>query len=218
MGSILRNEEAPFYLTDVDREVLSQTDDQFHLQTWSDLRQIISENNLESLKRKPSDLIRYIEWTRQTKAAYGTITNFICQNRLHWEPLPVSSATDGPKFECNNAIPFADPNDYKILRNDWPYGFTPDITHLVVWLKTPVPVDQKTGDLTPESRKRVKEFVRETFTAGLARDGHAEDSVQWFKNWTRLQSVRGLEHVHVLVKDVSDDIITEWTGEGRRSS
>lgn len=35
--------ESPFPLTDIDRWVLSQTDEEFHLQTWEDLRVIIGE-------------------------------------------------------------------------------------------------------------------------------------------------------------------------------
>ncbi len=41
MGSIPESEQPPFHLTDVDRAVLAQTDDQFHLQTWDDLKCII---------------------------------------------------------------------------------------------------------------------------------------------------------------------------------
>lgn len=41
MGSINEHEQPPFHLTDVDRAVLAQTDDQFHLQTWTDLKCII---------------------------------------------------------------------------------------------------------------------------------------------------------------------------------
>lgn len=156
-----------------------------------------------------------MDWTRRTKAAYGSITAFICQERLRWEPLPSTSSAEGPKFAYKNAVPFADPHDYKILRNDWPYGFTPDITHLVVWLKTPIPVDPETGDMTPNSRELVESFVRTVFTERLAREGIADESVLWFKNWTRLQSVRGLEHVHVLVRGVPDRIIYEWTGDGK---
>ena len=34
--------------------------------------------------------------------------------------------------------------------------------------------------------------------------------VIWFKNTTDLQSVRSLEHVHVLVRDVEDEVLREW--------
>lgn len=58
-------------------------------------------------------------------------------------------------------------------------------------------------------------FVKRTFVERLEKEGipDAEDRVQWFKNWTALQSVRALEHVHVLLRDVSEELIVEWTGE-----
>jgi hypothetical protein len=49
----------------------------------------------------------------------------------------------------------------------------------------------------------VDEFVDHTFVKGLGVEGL--DRVLWFKNWTGLQSVRGVEHVHVLVRDVERD-------------
>ena len=39
-----------------------------------------------------------------------------------------------------------------------------------------------------------------------------EEKVVWFKNWTALQSVPGMEHVHVLVREVPDHVVAEWTG------
>lgn len=89
------------------------------------------------------------------------------------------------------------------------------MTHLVVWLKNRIPVDEATGDLTPESRHRIEEFVDRTFVDELRQNGHAEDNVRWFKNWAQLQSVRGLEHIHVLVRNVPDEIVFQWTGERR---
>ncbi|EDN07333.1 GIG1(induced by GlcNAc in Ca), DUF3605 superfamily domain-containing protein [Histoplasma capsulatum] len=192
MGDIppqsLNPTSAPFNLTDVDRNVLSQTDDEFVYHDWADLKSIIAANNLEVLRRKPSDLRRYIAWTTDIKAQYGSITNYIY------------------------------PSDYKILRNDWPYGVTSDITHLVIWLKNSIPVREDSGDMTEESRTLINDFVMRTFVARLEklfRD--AKDRVLWFKNWTSLQSVRAVEHVHVVVRDAPDEIITEWTGEHART-
>jgi hypothetical protein len=56
------------------------------------------------------------------------------------------------------------------------------------------------GDLTAEGRRMVNEFVESKFVRRLKVEG--QDKVMWFKNWSVLQSVRGLEHVHVLVRDV----------------
>ena len=173
-----------------------------------------AENNLAILKRKPSDLRRYITWTNETKAKFSSITDFVCSQRLFWNPLPESSPETGPLFECRGTIPFADPHDYKILLNDWPYGLTQDIMHLIVWSKLRLPEEKPEGYLTPESTAMVKDFVERTFTERLASFEdviNARDNVLWFRNWTGLQSVRGLEHVHVLVKDAPLALLEEWT-------
>ncbi|KAJ5108122.1 hypothetical protein N7456_004797 [Penicillium angulare] len=204
-----------------------------------------ARNDLAALKRKPSDLRRYFAWSIETKAEYGSIMNFICLNRLKW-PLPAeltgtvpapdthSSASDlpetdgsrsgskesGPKLTFNNPTPFADPEDYKILRNDWPYGLEPGISHLVVWLRTPIAVKSGEGHLTDESRALIDGFVQRKFVQRLAEDGaerfaNPGSHVLWFKNWVGLQSVRALEHVHVLVRDVPEEILTEWSEKPR---
>ncbi|RDW76769.1 GIG1 family protein [Aspergillus mulundensis] len=205
------DEEPAFNLTDVDRAVLAQTDEEFKYHDWADLKDVIARGDLGILKRKPSDLIRYLAWTKETKAAYGTITNYICQRRLGW-PLPTE--TPGPSF--SNPIPFADPADYKILRNDWPYGLVKGIAHLVVWSRTPIPVQDADGVITAESHALIEDFVQRTFVDRLAREDGVKDPhdhVLWFKNYTALQSVRGLEHVHILLRDVPDRFVQEWTGE-----
>ncbi|KAK3302531.1 uncharacterized protein B0T15DRAFT_514557 [Chaetomium strumarium] len=197
-------EEAPFPLTDVDKWVLSQTDEEFTYHTWDELRQIIQDNRLAVLKRKPSDLRRYMDWTTKTKAEYGSMTNFLIAHRLPkaWGPPPFTPAS---------TIPFADPSDYRVLINDWPYGFVEGITHIVVWSRTPIPTDNTVGDMTPESRKVVAEFIKRYF---IDRLGHgAEDKVMWFKNWVALQSVRTVDHIHVLVRDVEPAVLQEWTRE-----
>ncbi|WEW57114.1 hypothetical protein PRK78_002574 [Emydomyces testavorans] len=202
----------PFHLTPLDREILSQTDEEFIYHDWDNLKDIIATNSLHLLKRKPSDLLNYIAWSTDIKSIYGTITNYICLERLQW-PLHIDPVT-----QCANPTPFVDPRDYKILRNDWPYGVTPDITHIVVWMKNQIPVDEQNGgDVTPESRRLIDEFVHRTFVKRLTGEfADAKERVMWFKNWTALQSVRSLEHVHVLVRGVPDEIIVEWTGEPAR--
>ena len=68
--------------------------------------------------------------------------------------------------------------------------------------------------MTPESGQLIEGFVRKAFVGRLEQEGpEAGEKVLWFKNWGALQSVRGLEHIHVLVKDVPESIVDEWTGE-----
>ncbi|KAL8646613.1 MAG: hypothetical protein Q9226_006780 [Calogaya cf. arnoldii] len=119
-------------------------------------------------------------------------------------------------YKACDPTPFADPKDFRILPNDWPYGsFGPGITHLIVWSKPRIATDPETGFVTPESKELIDAFVDRTFVKRLELEGDADagERVLWFKNWGALQSVRGLEHIHVLVKDVLEAIIEEWTGE-----
>lgn len=46
VGTINAEAEAPFPLTDVDKWVLSQTDDEFKKHDWDDLKQVIGEQSL----------------------------------------------------------------------------------------------------------------------------------------------------------------------------
>lgn len=163
------------------------------------------KNRLDLFKRKPSDLRRYIQWTAEIKAQYGSMTNYILANRL-----PSAWGTS-PPFEPVSKVPFADPSDYRILVNDWPYGVTPDVTHLVVWSRTPIATDPEKGDVTPKSRRLISEFVDRQFVQAVGEKGN--ESVLWFKNWVALQSVRSLEHFHVLARDVDPEILKSWTEE-----
>lgn len=71
--------------------------------------------------------------------------------------------------------------------------------------------------MTEESRGLVEGFIERTFVGRLREElGPFEDPAEhvlWFKNWTALQSVRALEHVHVLLRDCPEKLLWEWTGE-----
>lgn len=218
-------------LTETDRKLLAGGDEKYVMDTWDDLKRIIgrtnrfllssrplpvcfpqpASGNISVLKRKPSDLIRYINWSKETKATYGSMTNFICKERLHWSPLPDSTAETGPLFACESQTPFASPRDYQILLNDWPYGIAPNISHIVVWLKNHIAVQPPEGYLLPESERLIEDFVQKVFVDKLKAIGQGHDQVLWFKNWVSLQSVRGLDHVHVMVRDAPQAVLDEWT-------
>lgn len=174
---------------------------------------LAAANDLGVLKRKPSELLRYHAWSTRTKAEYGPITKFVCNERLHWKPIHESPET-GLVFEYKDPVPFKNPDDYKILLNDWPYGISPEISHIVVWSKVPIAVQKPEGYLTPESTALIEAFVQRTFIDRLYAIGIAEpqDCVLWFRNWTGLQSVRGLEHIHLFVRNVSQKLLKEWSG------
>lgn len=150
-----------------------------------------------------------MRWTAEVKAQYGSMTQYILANRL-------PKSWGQPPFTPESRVPFESPADYRALINDWPYGIEPEVTHMVVWSRTQIPTDPETGDLTPQSRVLVQNFVKRYFVDALGPGG--EKQVLWFKNWVALQSVRSLEHIHVLVRDVADDTLERWTGERRGRS
>jgi hypothetical protein len=66
--------------------------------------------------------------------------------------------------------------------------------------------------MTPKSRQQIENFVQKTFIDRVAGLPGPHEKVMWFKNWGALQSVPAMEHFHVLVRDVPEEIIAEWTG------
>jgi len=116
-----------------------------------------------------------------------------------------------PPFSPASTIPFKDPSDYRVLLNDWPYVIPSNITHMIVWTRTPIPTDSNEGDMTPDSRAVIAAFVEQYFTGRLA--GGGRDQVLWFRNWGVLRSVSSIDHIHVLVRHVDPRIVEEWTRE-----
>ncbi|KAF2398058.1 hypothetical protein EJ06DRAFT_532421 [Trichodelitschia bisporula] len=194
--------DVPFERTDREKKILSQTDEEYHFLTWDDLKSIIANNDLDLLTRLPSQLCAYMEWGAAMKQEYGSMTNHLLKTRLHWEPLPPASPSDPPVFNVRDPTPFRHRDDYLILRNNWPYGLAPGIKHLVIWLKPRLPVDEEIGAITEEGRKMVEDFLAREVIAKLGIKG--QDRILWFKNWTVRQSIRGVEHVHLLLRDVDE--------------
>ncbi|KAI5289914.1 hypothetical protein KEM54_002910 [Ascosphaera aggregata] len=195
-------------LSDEDRRRFQERDEDFVYMTWDNLKATIASNNLAALRRIPSELRRYRVWSANIKLKYGSVANYVVRERLHWPPV------DDMNTQAVNPIPFADERDYRILRNDWPYGFVKGISHMCVWLKNSNIELKEDGDMTDDSRKLIEDFVQKKFIKRLESIfDDAPDRVLWFKNWAALQSVKALQHIHVLVRDVPEEIITEWTGE-----
>ncbi|QRD91801.1 hypothetical protein F9C07_5846 [Aspergillus flavus] len=166
MSRIINTEElirnAPFELSKADKVVLTTTEEDFFPHTWEDIQEIIvsAGGDTSQLKRTPTYLPDYIFWTREIQATFGSVTNFLVKTRLHWGKEANHADIRIPYRHYS--VPFADQSDYRILRNDWPYAMPSGMVHLVVWLKTPIPVDAE-GDPTTESRRLVADFIDRTF-------------------------------------------------------
>ncbi|OCL04188.1 hypothetical protein AOQ84DRAFT_301364 [Glonium stellatum] len=199
--------DSPFPLTAIDLQLLAQSDSEFTPHSWSELRQIIAEDRLADLKRWPSAVRRYIAWSTDIKRKYESVPAYILAERLRWKSIDPSEPS--PRFEVRNPVPFSDQADYKLLQNDWPYGNAEGISHIIVWLKTPLDVDAE-GVLTQRGRDIVDRFVEKTFREPLGDNSRENNKVLWFKNSRSLQSVSALEHVHVLIRDAPIELLSKW--------
>ncbi|MCJ1337289.1 hypothetical protein MMC09_002571 [Bachmanniomyces sp. S44760] len=188
----------PDYLVNAnakDRGILSTPDAEYHVHTWPEVQQIIKTNRIDLFQRVPSELRRYLGFNWDCKKQYGSVLNFVRQERLKWEDLTPRSK-----------IPFLNPDDIKVLYNDWPYGVDEKIVHLVVWTKFDLEDDPETDDLTPIARKEIDDFVNETFYKRVPKE-----QVIWFKNWKSLKSVHAMEHFHVMLYDPDMGFVKEIT-------
>ncbi len=158
-----------------------------------------AQNNLGSFRRVPSDLRRYLKFKSDIQDRYGSMLNYVRQKRLCW-----------PSVTPSGDPPFCNPSDYKILRNDWPYGIDVDIIHLVVWTKFLLEADPVTDDITPSARAAIKSFVVKFF-CDIESGGLDRSRVIWFKNWTSLKSVNGIEHFHVMLYKAEEDFVNQIT-------
>ena len=92
------------------------------------------------------------------------------------------------------------------------------------------PTGVKEGELKPEGKEMVEEFV-ERVICGVGKEGKGDrgkegrglferQGVLWFRNWSALQSVRALEHVHVLLRgdrEVAEEVVMRGN-EGEEES
>lgn len=156
-----REQECPEFLRDAsdkDVRIIGTPDDEYRVQTWPQVVDIIRTGRLADFQRWPSDLRRYRKYTWELKRNHGSVMNFMLKERLRWnEPVvPLGSTL----FECQE--------DFEILMNDWPYGLDKRIAHLVVWTKFDLPDDR-------ETEAEIETFVDKTFLPGVSRDKVSDD-------------------------------------------
>ncbi|XXG93885.1 hypothetical protein Hte_000134 [Hypoxylon texense] len=196
-----RTEQCPEFLASLsvkDIGIISTPDSEYHVLTWPEVQNIVTENRLDAFQRIPSALRRYLEYNWKLKQDYGSVMNFVLSQRLHWE-APVKP----------RGRPFQFEDDIKILWNDWPYGIDDRIVHLVVWTKFDLAEDPITTDLTDEARAEIERYVQKTFGSRIPRDHRCQ--YIWFKNWRSLKSVHAVEHFHVMLFDPDPKFVDEIT-------
>lgn len=179
-----------------DKDIIGTPDADYERLTWEEVREHVASDRPDLFQRTPSDLRKYRQFCHEIEARYGSVLTFLIKERLRWVDVLPSSNED---FR---------PGNYKILHNDWPYGIDKRIVHLIVWAKFTMQEDGETGLLVPEMRRKVDDFVEETFARRCV-----ADSVVWFRNWTSLKSVHAIEHIHVMLFAPDPALIDRVTAE-----
>lgn len=157
-----REEECPEALrnlSDKDMGIIGTRDEDYRVQAWDEVVDIIRTSRLADFRRWPTDLRRYRQYIWWLQNQYGSVMNFMLKERLQWSEPIVPQSTK--PFECED--------DFKILMNDWPYGLDKRIIHLVVWTKFDL-------NDTAEAEAEIEQFVQKTFSTGVKRDkvsGHS---------------------------------------------
>ncbi|KAI1291371.1 hypothetical protein F5Y03DRAFT_376847 [Xylaria venustula] len=195
-------DNSPLYISEDAKSALRQGVEYLVPHTWEEIKVIIASGDMGALKRHPIDTRNYMVWHSQVSKQYGGIAEFIKEKKLGW----------GEEMPAQGGALLHRPDDYKILRNDWPYAFPSDVCHLVVWSKVKIRVDTETGLPDAESTTLIEEFLDKVFGKWL-KCWRKDDNLLWFKQKIQFQSVRALEHIHVLVRGIDEDSITGLTGQ-----
>ncbi|CCC68792.1 hypothetical protein NCAS_0B07080 [Naumovozyma castellii] len=185
--------------------------------TWAEVSDYIKTGELYKLRRSVQQNVGY----RKHKAALvgKDITEFII-DKLQWnqQELIELNEVKYPTKEDKIHACFLHKNLYKVAINDFPYFFESNVVHLLVWSKIRIPIyeDDKTGEkevrinatdnvfpeFNEEMRLKIEAFLKSVLTD---RYGIKRENYGWFINYTNLQSIRGISHIHLLLRITDKD-------------
>lgn len=170
---------------------------------WDEFKSIVDTYQLDKLGRSAEQERVYRNFKDHLAIkGWDLVTNLLIHS-LNWLPedfdpyTPSSVAIEDIK--CIDPRPFANEEDTKIIWNDFPYFYAEPVAHVCVWVKFPMEADPKSsiGDINLEMKRVIERYVVDTFCLGLK---ISRSDVIWWKNYTAIQSIRALPHVHVAVR------------------
>ncbi|CAL9738187.1 N-acetylglucosamine-induced protein 1 [Monosporozyma servazzii] len=181
--------------------------------TWDEVSQYVQNKELYKLRRSQAETDKYHKHKKNLEIQHISILQYIL-NKLSWNEKELDQlndlqfATDEQKI---NAV-FTKPDLFKTSMNDFPYYYEPNIMHLLVWSKLRLPIylndtteidmfeteKNQFPDLNPPCKAVIDKFLDQTLhdKYGLI---PGKDYI-WFVNYSNLQSIKAISHVHVLIK------------------
>ncbi|KAI3405465.2 hypothetical protein KGF56_001735 [Candida oxycetoniae] len=179
--------------------------------SWCDIEYITNSNQLEIFARSQEQTSEYHSFKQMLKDRNISINEYILKHELQWNSVDLRCQKQVVPQEYSISYPqdliFFNRDDIKILFNKFPYYFDTNIVHLCIWSKLKIPndVNSLVGDISKLTRKIINRYLEKLFT----KRGISMDQVKWFKNWTSLQSVRSISHIHVIIRDVDREVVLE---------
>ncbi|SMN21219.1 similar to Saccharomyces cerevisiae YPL067C Putative protein of unknown function [Maudiozyma saulgeensis] len=195
--------------------------------TWKDVQEYINSGELYKLRRSKDETIKYRAHKELLKKENISIIDHIL-HKLNWnlDNLEDLNATKFPNDNDKLKACFSDKDYFKLLPNDFPYMFEPNIIHLLVWSKIRLPIYlddhtevsmEKHNDvlptMNPEMKDKINKFLMKTLQKKLGLEP-IKDYV-WFINYTSLQSIRAISHIHLLIR--CDDVPIEHSEDTKKA-
>lgn len=181
--------------------------------TWEEVSQYIQHKELYKLRRSHEETAKYHKHKETLAQNHITILQYIL-GKLDWNEAELDQlndlqfATDQQKLKSV----FTKQDLFKTTMNDFPYYYEPNIMHLLVWSKIRLPIylndttdidmfetsNNQFPDMNPACQALIDKFLDQTLhdKYGLT---PGKDYL-WFVNYSNLQSIKAISHVHVLIK------------------
>ncbi|CDH15493.1 uncharacterized protein ZBAI_07280 [Zygosaccharomyces bailii ISA1307] len=164
--------------------------------SFQQARQLVESGKLERLERSPECTALY---RKHKEGLTEDIVVDVCK-KLHWslQDITFLNTVKYPEQADKIAAAFSDAALFKITVNEFPYWFEPCVSHLLIWSKISLPL--YCGDseqINTTLYKKIEEFLRYNLEQRL---GISSEDYCFFINTSRLQSVKGISHIHLLLR------------------
>lgn len=173
---------------------------------WDEIKQLVASGRLEQLQRHEECTRRYREHRKSLNVDLATYV----LEKLQWSSEKIRFLNKRYSTrEQKIAASFSSKTLFSVTRNDFPYDFEPNVHHLLVWSKIGLPLyedDSNGAEQDAETRSRIEEFFRFNLEdrCGVSRADYC-----WFVNYSSLQSIRKISHIHLLVKTRDRELIED---------
>jgi len=172
--------------------------------TWDDLIRIIRvERDVAKLRRCRQDQEYYDEYMGRVRAEYRTVMDYILATKMDvpTQTDPVSGKRIAVPDREDATTPRDTAYQKRLMKNDFPYYFEPDIEHWILWKWKVGGGGGGGGDGDVVISNTELEDAKQKLRQDL---GNVIDHLHWV-NPPELKSIPEIDHVHILVRRRRDD-------------